>query len=321
MIPQTDSICPICSNERDNKFLNVLEMMLQTYDTFRYLECANCGALSLSTKPDDMSRYYPSSYYSFTKETTVYTDSLLEKLKYTLRKSSMKAHLGEGTFIDILVNKMKPIYYPWLKKYIVSLDSKILDVGCGNGFLITEMQQYGFSALYGIDLFVKDSVREDALKIYKMDIHTFDENDFDFIMYNHSFEHIENPHLELQSIYNRLSDRGTLMIRVPICDSYAFRKYKENWVQLDAPRHYFLYTRKSMEILASKNNFELYDFMYDSNAFQFVGSECYQRNIPLSKWKDIFSKSELKKWEDKAKKLNQVKDGDSICFYLRKIAG
>jgi len=318
MIPETDSICPICSNKRDNNFLNVLEMMLQTNDTFRYLECTKCGTLSLLTKPDDMSKYYPSSYYSFIKKSTVATDSLLEKLKYILRKSSMKAHIGVGDFIDIVVNKIKPIYYPWLKKSIVSLDSKILDVGCGNGFLITEMQQYGFSNLYGIDLFTQNNVREDVLKIYQMDIHTFEENDFDFIMYNHSFEHIENPHFELQSIYNKLSDTGILMIRVPICDSYAFREYKENWVQLDAPRHYFLYTRKSMEILASKNNFEVYDFMYDSNAFQFVGSECYLHNKPLSKSKEMFSKSELKKWEDKAKELNKFKDGDSICFYLRK---
>lgn len=299
--------------------MTVSELMLQIKDTFGYLHCSGCGCLSLLDIPNDMSQYYPSSYYSFVKESTIHKNTFTEKLKKILRKSSMKGHLEKGNFINKMISKARPIYYTWLKKGLLTLDSKILDVGCGNGFLITELERYGFTNLYGIDLFINRNESRNTLKIYQTDIHAFKEDKFDLIMYHHSFEHIPNPHLELATIYNKLDDSGTLMIRVPVCDSYAFRQYKENWVQLDAPRHYFLYTRKSMQILAEQNGFKINDYMYDSNAFQLSGSECYARKQPLSSIETIFSEDELNKYEKKSRELNEAEDGDSICFYLNKI--
>jgi len=310
--------CNICDNRKENNYIDVSEKMLQTYEVFRYLECGQCGCLSLLNNLEDMSRYYPSSYYSFTKNSVSHKKSTIEKLKYMLRISSMKGYLGKGSFLDSLITKIRPIHFLWLKKVSVSLDSKILDVGCGNGFLLSEMRQYGFHNLYGIDLFTQNNVKEDGLNISQSDIHRLEESEFDFMMYNHSFEHIENPHLELKIMYNKLSDNGTLMIRVPLCDSYAFRHYRENWVQLDAPRHYFLYTRASMQTLAKQHGFEIVDVLYDSNGFQFAGSECYVLNEPLSKIERLFSSEKLFLWEEKAKELNQIEDGDQICFYLKK---
>ncbi len=315
----TTKSCLVCNNEMNNTVLNVTEMMFRTNDEFIYLNCSNCGCLSLINIPSNMSKYYPSSYYSFTKAVSNETNGLMETIKMYLRKSSMKGQLGIGTYLDMLMNKIRPIYYTWLKKDLISLDSKILDVGCGNGFLISEMQKYSFTNLRGIDLFIENNIEERNLKIYQSDIHSLKESQFDLIMYHHSFEHIANPHLELQAIYEKLKDNGILIIRVPVCDSYAFRHYQSNWVQLDAPRHYFLYTKKSMQILAKANGFQVYEFHCDSNAFQFVGSECYLHNKPLSDYQDLFTEDELKIWEEKSKELNQLQDGDSMCFYLKKI--
>lgn len=318
MTPKIESRCFICDNEKENTFLYVLEMMLQSNEKFSYLECANCGCLSLTTIPENMGQYYPSTYYSFKKEPTKNIHKNTESIKKYLRVSSMKEHIGIGTTIDKFINRVRPISYQWLKKYLVTFESKILDVGCGNGFLIEEMSRYGFTNLYGIDLFTPKKIQDENFKIYQTDIYGLKEEEFDLIMYHHSFEHIANPHKELQVIYSKLSDTGTLILRVPLCDSFAFRHYKENWVQLDAPRHYFLYTRKSMEILANMHGFEVYDYMYDSNAFQFVGSECYVHNKSVSEAQKLFTENQLTIWADEAKKLNELEDGDSICFYLKK---
>lgn len=279
MKDKLENICQICNNKRDNTCITVSEMMLQINDKFLYLQCSNCGCLSLLNIPDNISKYYPSSYYSFVKESTIHENTLIEKLNKVLRISSMKGHLGTGNFIDFVINKARPIHFSWLKKGLLTLNCKILDVGCGNGFLITELQQYGFTNLYGIDLFTKYHGSQELVKLYQTDIHAFGEDKFDFIMYNHSFEHVENPRTELEVIYKKLNNNETLMIRVPVCDSYAFRQYKENWVQLDAPRHYFLHTRKSMQILAEQHGLEVNDYIYDSNAFQFTGSVMYVINL------------------------------------------
>lgn len=71
------------------------------------------------------------------------------------------------------------------------------------------------------------------------------------------------------------------MIRTPVVPCYAFRKYKEYWVQIDAPRHQFIFSKKAMEMLAEDAEFQLHDVLYDSYEIQFWGSEQYMRGIPL----------------------------------------
>ncbi|MFK5976793.1 MAG: class I SAM-dependent methyltransferase [Sulfurovum sp.] len=310
--------CKVCNNNSNNLVLTVSEMMLETGDKFKYCKCSSCGCLSLLNIPKDIDKYYPSSYYSFTKIHTITNKNLLNTIKRFIRVRAMKGKLGCGTFINSLIYKIKPIAYDWLKKDLVSLNSKILDVGCGNGFLVNELEKYGFNNLIGIDLYTDTNIESNGYKIYQSNIHSLDESKFDLIMYHHSFEHINNPHKELKVVYDKLKDDGTLILRVPVCDSYAFEKYKQNWVQLDAPRHYFLYTIKSMSILSEENGFKIDAVYYDSNVFQFIGSECYLQNVKFSDYKTIFTESDIKEFEKKSNELNLSGSGDQVCFYLKK---
>ena len=76
-------------------------------------------------------------------------------------------------------------------------------------------------------------------------------------MFNHSFEHMENP-FEVMNQSNRLLNKNKfLLVRIPVADSYAFKHYRENWCSLDAPRHLFLHTKKSIELLAKQSGFEI----------------------------------------------------------------
>ena len=72
---------------------------------------------------------------------------------------------------------------------------------------------------------------------------------FELIMFHHCFEHMEQPFGILEKVYSILRDKNSYcMIRIPISTCYAFERYNENWVQLDAPRHFFLHSPNSMEI-------------------------------------------------------------------------
>lgn len=230
----------------------------------------------------------------------------------------MKAKLGDGNIFDKIISNFKTISFPWLRKNLVSLNSKILDVGSGNGILLEEMKEYGFSNLTGIDPFGENKKIDPYLKLFKTDIHSLEDDNFDMIMYHHSFEHVQDPVAELKSIFNKLNNNGNLILRIPVCDSYAFRKYQQNWVQLDAPRHYYLHTEKSMQILAENTGFRIESIEYDSNSFQFTGSECYVRGLQADAQNEIFSKEEISQFEEQSIKLNEKSDGDSACFYLKK---
>ena len=109
------------------------------------------------------------------------------------------------------------------------------------------------------------------------------------------------------------------MIRVPLCSSWAWEHYRENWVQLDPPRHICLHSLKSMELLGNQSGFTLDSVHFDSTEFQFTGSEKYLKNIPLIEKEDdeLFSAQELNEYKRKAEKLNRDGKGDQACFIFK----
>jgi len=127
-----------------------------------------------------------------------------------------------------------------------------------------------------------------------------------------------------KDLHRLLKENRYILIRIPTVSSHAWRHYRENWVQLDAPRHLFLHSVKSLKHLAETNGFELIKVVYDSTEFQFVGSELYLRNIPLKAHcgknikNTLFNKDEIDEYRKKAEALNQMNDGDQACFILYK---
>ena len=65
------------------------------------------------------------------------------------------------------------------------------------------MKKEGFFHLTGIDAFIeKNVIYDEVLKIIKAELCDLD-GLFDFVMLNHSFEHIHNPFIAFQHI-NRI---------------------------------------------------------------------------------------------------------------------
>ena len=137
-------------------------------------------------------------------------------------------------------------------------------------------------------------------------------------MLHHAFEHMDQPLSILKKMFHLLNNKGFVLIRIPVAACYAWRKYGVNWVQLDPPRHFFLHTTKSIQLLCEQSGFQLVDVVYDSYSLQFTGSEKYLRNIPLVEDTEIFSEKEIRDFTNEANRLNKIKDGDAACFYLFK---
>jgi hypothetical protein len=144
-------------------------------------------------------------------------------------------------------------------------------------------------------------------------------------MLHHSFEHLPDPFDAMRQIKRLMHDESYCLIRIPIVN-YAWKTYDVNWVQMDPPRHLFLYTENSFRMLAGKSGLDVEHIYFDSGPFQFWGSEMYLRDIPLldrrSPWVDpesvLFTSDELTRWSEEAEELNRAGRGDMACFYLRK---
>jgi 2-polyprenyl-3-methyl-5-hydroxy-6-metoxy-1,4-benzoquinol methylase len=79
---------------------------------------------------------------------------------------------------------------------------------------------------------------------------------FDVIALWHSLEHLPNPWVVLEKAAERLAPGGILLIAVPNIESYDFSVLRAAWMHLDAPRHLFFYTARSLEKLCSANGLE-----------------------------------------------------------------
>jgi SAM-dependent methyltransferase len=307
--------CRICGNSSNNWSFIAKERMLGMNNEFDYFECSNCMCIQIKDIPKDIDRYYPSNYYSY-REPVFATK--LTGFRYFL-KNNLAAHFsGKVNLVGLLLSPFYENPFTWLKPNVVNFSSKILDVGSGTGRMLLSMKRSGYQNLTGIDPYnSEDILYDNGVKILKKDVFEIEEQ-YDLIMLHHSFEHMPNPKAILQEIRKHITTNGTIIIRVPVANSYAWRKYRTHWVQFDAPRHFFLHTIKSMTILANQCALNLHSFEYESTAFQFTGSEKYLRGISFSEKDTMFSKKQMEIFRKEAKRLNQINDGDSVCFYLRK---
>jgi SAM-dependent methyltransferase len=311
--------CYICSNEIHNRDFVAKEMMFGFRDSFHYFECSNCGCVQINAIPANINKYYPNNYYSF--EDPLGAPRKRIRIERILDTFLIKQQLGHSNPIGLLWAIFKESPAPWIKKGFFNYSDKILDVGCGNGSILCELNRYGFKNLTGIDPYInKDIIISNEVKIYKKKLEEVNET-FDLIMFHHSFEHMEDPKQVLKTTYKLLCKNGKLIIRTPVANSYAWRKYTSSWVQLDPPRHFFLHTTKSIKLLADLTGFDILEIEYDSTAFQFFGSELYLLNIPLIEFytgNNIFSQNKMNYFEQESKRLNRINDGDSACFYFIK---
>jgi SAM-dependent methyltransferase len=317
--------CRICGNNKNNFSFFVREMLFGTREKFEYVECSNCKCIQIVKIPDNLMDHYPTEYGTFNRKFNI-QDNII---KAYFKKRMAKEYLEEKeTFLTkYLIKKFGLSFLEKIKPANVKFNSKILDIGSGNGERLVGLSRYGFKNITGVDPYIKnDLLYNKRVKIYKKDFFTIDEK-FDLVMLNHSFEHMENPEKVLRKINTLLDINSFSLIRIPVSDSYAWKNYHSDWVALDAPRHLFLHNSKTIGLLAEKTGFKLNYVLYDSIDYQFIGSEQFKNDIPMTSEKSyyqnksnsIFSDKEIESFRQKAAELNKRGDGDAACFYLLKI--
>lgn len=321
-------ICRICGFAKGNKVHTFREMMFGTYEEFKYRECVGCGTLQLTEIPD-LALFYPPTYYSFASVDGGISTSPVTRL--AARLAAKRLMTGKG-----LLGRQIVEHKTWARDSFpdffvnsdlnISFSSRILDVGCGSGYLLDLLKFFGFRRLTGIDSFAaSDTITKSGVRILKREIKSL-EPGYDIIMFHHSLEHFIDPVEALNEANSLLNPDKYCIVRIPLI-SFAWEKYGADWVQLDAPRHIHLFTENGFKMVAEKAGFKVIKIVYDSTAFQFTGSELYMRGIPLitslnnrNYLSELFGDEQLRLWGKEAEALNEQRRGDQACFYLQRIS-
>jgi SAM-dependent methyltransferase len=290
-------------------------------EEFDYFCCGDCGCLQIERVPEDLARYYPPNYYSFHLQPVPQRG-----LKSWLAaKRDFSAATGRGV-LGRLLNKSKRA-----RDEILALggiparkEMRILDVGCGRGDVLSILYRAGVGHLEGVDPYLSGDVEVlPGLRVCKRALQEVS-GEFDIIMLHHAFEHVQFGLELLAAARQRLSGEGQILLRLPTAESAAWERYRQNWVQLDAPRHLFLHTRKSLGILAEQAGLGVERSWCDSSAFQFWASELYEQGLSLYDQsgssrdpKNYFSKAQMRAFVRQTKILNATDRGDQLAVILR----
>ena len=210
-------------------------------DTFFAMKCNSCGLVYLNPRPaiSEFGKIYPSNYHAF---------DFSEKdfgIVYKIR-SRLEANR--------LLSFCKGL----------PADARILDVGCGDGFHLKLLRQYGKKSweLEGIDIDKRaiEMAEKSGLSVHHGSIESIalPQNRFDLALMIQTIEHVEKPAEVLMAVRNFLKPGGRLVIVTDNTDSLDFRFFKKSyWGGYHFPRHWNLFNRNSLKKLAEKNDFEV----------------------------------------------------------------
>ncbi|MFP4417032.1 MAG: class I SAM-dependent methyltransferase [Chitinivibrionales bacterium] len=320
----SESACRICGNRQRIQSFSFPDYHLGLPDRFSYFQCGECGCLQKKDLKEETSKFYPEDYYSFSYD---YRTTVGSKIKWAIRDIRNEYYRTSRGKLGALIHQILPCAsVQMIAKVNPPKDWHILDVGCGSDALMLQyLASQGYEHLTGIDPYISnDMIELGPITIYKKELCDLS-NGYDLITFNHSFEHIADQKKNLQHSRDLLKPSGKILMRIPTVSSYAWERYGELWPNLDAPRHLFLHSIRSLTLLAEQSGLTVEARYYDSTSFQFWGKKLYEKGLPLNSKKPMhriiqaaFRLFYSLLYYKKVKQLNESSQGDTVALILKR---
>ncbi|MGI8640265.1 MAG: class I SAM-dependent methyltransferase [Pyrinomonadaceae bacterium] len=212
-------------------------------DVFAAMQCNSCGLVYLNPRPDvsEFETIYPPTYHAFDFSEKDF--GIVYKIRSRLEAKRLLS---------------------WCED--LPSDARILDVGCGDGFHLKLLRDYGKKSwqLEGVDLDKRavEMAEKSGLKVHPGSVEELDlpENSYDLAFMIQTIEHVEKPDAILSAVKRVLKKGGKLVIVTDNTDSIDFGLFKKSyWGGYHFPRHWNLFNCKSLSKLAKKVGFEIVD--------------------------------------------------------------
>jgi len=200
---------------------------------------------------DEIISYYPSDYNIYTQIPPFkrYSNTRLGVLRYRYNF----AHLDVPKLFRLIAPIISLLKYHDTIKFIPN--GKGLDIGCGNGKFIRDMNSIGWQ-FEGVEFnpIGVDICRKAGLKVFHGDLASaaFKDNSFDIVSARQVIEHIPDPADFMREIARILKRGGRLVLKTPNSMALGRRWFGTFWFADEIPRHLVLFCPSNIKMLAER---------------------------------------------------------------------
>lgn len=151
---------------------------------------------------------------------------------------------------------------------------KILDVGSAEGgFTELVLKKHGECLGLEPDMAAAQEAIEKKLPLAHVGFESFsgEKKEYDIIVFNDVFEHMQNPLVSLEKSCKILKDNGVILFNIPVSTGFIFNMvrfaarlgvesaYRRIWAMGLSSPHIYFYNERNLKILLKKYQFELVD--------------------------------------------------------------
>lgn len=187
-----------------------------------------------------------------------------------------------------MMNKI--FYYYYLREArriwtLIERGGSILDVGCGNGGFLNALGFQGKDKFFGLEMNPVSAARARSsgflVQSTTLEEAHFSPESFDLIRMNHVIEHFGSPKKALLTAWRALKIGGLLFGETPNVNCLDFKIFGKYWGALHFPRHIWLFTHASLDLLFRQMGFEK---VWVHNCLRTVGWTCGIQNWMVEKF-------------------------------------
>ena len=261
--------CHSCGSQQGDTLYRVVDHLYQAVPgEFRLVRCRQCQLVYLTPVPvrQDLARCYPADYF--------WNDFDRRPLL-----------TWQDRVWNLWVNQLVRRRMAFLQKAIENRPwGPVLDVGCGHGLFLRDLQAKTARQVHGIDLqaaniaFLK--ANHPTILAYRGDFLEWrEETRFEAVTMWHVLEHMPDPRAALIKARGCLAPGGVLLIGTQNYQALSRLIQGKQWTLNDVPRHLFHFTESTLRRELASVGFEITHVWHRSEFFPILGSHLFAKYI------------------------------------------
>jgi 2-polyprenyl-3-methyl-5-hydroxy-6-metoxy-1,4-benzoquinol methylase len=256
---QNVSACYLCKTEGRLLYGGLRDRLFKAPGEWNFRQCpaVKCGLVWLDPMPTeaDIPKLY-STYY--THQVGAGRNGSMGFR--TILSSKFRAARKRVYYLLLHLTSLRRERFNLRTMYLANnKPGTLLEVGCGNGAFLALMRSRSWQVqgvevdpaaakiaeeTFGVHVFV--GILEEA---------NYSNGSFDALTMNHVIEHVNDPIGLLKGCHRVLKPGGKLIMVTPNINGIGHRRFRQDWRDLDPPRHLHLFSQSSLENIARQANF------------------------------------------------------------------